>query len=155
MAAQKHESKLIVRYHVKVADVTERAVVVVWGRGLVGFVEMACGDVALGAGGFASEPVDGTVAGCGRDPSAWVGWDPGFRPALRSDRERVGDGVLGEVDITEDTDHRRDTTPDFAAVHISDRAGVSGHVDEPRSIRSPSVTSALERSYFDWVHPGH
>ena len=54
------------------------------------------------------EPVDRAVARGRRDPRARVVGDPVPRPALQRDREGVLHGLLGEVEVAEHPDERRD-----------------------------------------------
>ena len=71
------------------------------------------GELAEGVGPFAQpalapEPVDRPVAGRRRDPGAGVVGDAVGGPALQRDRERLLHGLLGEVEVAEDADERRD-----------------------------------------------
>ncbi len=55
-----------------------------------------------------SQSVDGPVARGRRDPRARVVGHAAVRPGLQGDDERVLDGLLGEVEVAEDADERRD-----------------------------------------------
>ena len=113
MAAQEHQSQLIVRHDIDEAvEVVELGVVVAWQ--VVGF-ESEGRQVAVGAGRFASQPVDGAVAGGGGDPAAGVRRHTLCRPLLGGDGERVGHRVLGEVDVAEDADQSGGAAAGFGA----------------------------------------
>jgi hypothetical protein len=58
-----------------------------------------------------SDPVDRPVARGGDDPRAGVRRDAVGRPTLERRDVRIGDGLLGEVEVTEDPDERRDGAP--------------------------------------------
>jgi hypothetical protein len=62
---------------------------------------------------LAAQPVDRAVAGGGDDPGAGIRRDAVAGPALRGDRERLLDGVLGEVEVAEPADQDRDRTPEL------------------------------------------
>ena len=47
--------------------------------------------------------------------------EPVARPALRGDRERLLDGVLGEVEVAERADQDRDRAPELFAEGLGDR----------------------------------
>jgi hypothetical protein len=49
---------------------------------------------------LATEPVNGAIARRCGDPTTRVRWDPHYGPLLGSDREGLGDGVFGEIDVT-------------------------------------------------------
>jgi hypothetical protein len=55
-----------------------------------------------------ADPVDRLVPGGGRDPSRWIARHPPHGPDLERDEERVLDRLLGEVEIAEHSDERRD-----------------------------------------------
>ena len=57
-------------------------------------------------------PVDGAVAGHGRQPGAWAARDAVARPALQRRREGVLRALLGEVPVTREADQgRHDPAP--------------------------------------------
>ena len=110
--------------------------------------------VPVVAGRLPAEPVDGPAAGRGDDPSRRAGRQPGFRPALHRDRERVLDRFLGDVDVPEVADQDRHGAAVFLAEHPPDLGGGDGRHGrrQPRlgsrngrtSIGSP-VTSVILR----------
>ena len=59
----------------------------------------------------APDPVDRLVPGRRRDPRTGVAGQPALRPDLERDQERVLDRLLGEVEVAEDADERRDRPP--------------------------------------------
>jgi hypothetical protein len=59
----------------------------------------------------AAQSIDRPVARGRRDPGARVGRDAPLRPRLERRDERVLDGFLGEVEIAQDADERRDGSP--------------------------------------------
>jgi len=65
-----------------------------------------------------AQPVDRAVAGGGDDPGAGIRRDTVARPALRGDRERLLDGVLGEVEVAERADQDRDRAPELLPVDV-------------------------------------
>jgi hypothetical protein len=62
---------------------------------------------------LAAHPVDGPVPGRRDDPGTWVRRDAVAGPALGGDRERLLDGVLGEVEVAERADQDRDRAPEL------------------------------------------
>src|SRR6202012_5863840 len=64
---------------------------------------------------LASDPIDRPVARSDGQPRAGVGRDAVPRPALRRDCERVLGGLLGEVEIAEETDQRGEHAPPLIA----------------------------------------
>ena len=81
----------------------------------------------------APRPVDGTVAGRRRDPRARVGRDAVRGPALERDDVRVRDRLLGEVEVAEDPDQRRDRPPVLLAEGTGDGIAGRGIGDQPNS----------------------
>ena len=79
------------------------------GRDLLG--ELASSPAAPG-------DVDGPVPRGGDDPAGWVVRDAVRRPPMYGGREGVLDRVLGERDVTEQADQRRDGR----AVRLAERA---------------------------------
>ena len=73
------------------------------------------------------DPVDGLVAGRGRDPRAGVARQPALRPHLERDQEGVLDGLLGEVEVAEDADERRDRPSRLLAEQAVDGLGRRGY----------------------------
>jgi hypothetical protein len=88
-------------------------------HGVVKFVHRRSGHLQLtgllGQRPLASDPVDRPVARGDRQPSAGVGRDPIAGPALRGDRERLLGGLLGEIEIAEETDQRGYDPPPLIA----------------------------------------
>jgi hypothetical protein len=52
------------------------------------------------------------------DPGAGIRRDAVAGPALRGDRERLLDGVLGEVEVAERADQDRDRAPELLPVDL-------------------------------------
>ena len=71
----------------------------------------------------APDPVDGLVPRRGRDPGARVARQPTLRPDLERDQERILDGFLGEVEVAEDADERRDRPSRLLAEQAVDDLG--------------------------------
>jgi hypothetical protein len=59
------------------------------------------GDLAGGLAALAAEPVDRPAARGQRDPRGRVRRDPVAGPAFERDEERVLDGLLGAIEVTE------------------------------------------------------
>jgi hypothetical protein len=57
---------------------------------------------------LAAQAVDGSIAGGGGDPAAWVGRQAIACPRAQGDGERLLDCVLGEVDVAEGADQGGD-----------------------------------------------
>jgi hypothetical protein len=71
---------------------------------------------------IAANAVDSPVASGGQQPRARVGGRAVARPALRSRRERLLSGLLGEVEVAEEADQgREDTSPLVAERLLEDR----------------------------------
>ena len=114
VAAQEHQPQLVVG-----DDVGEGVEFVEFGVrvGVHGVVEVVGCLVTLLAAGLASDPVDRPVAGGRGDPASRVRGDAVDGPAFGGDRERFGDGVLGQVDVAEDPDQRCGHRSGFAPEH--------------------------------------
>ena len=67
---------------------------------------------------LASDPVDRPVARGDCQPRAGVGRDSVAGPALRGDRERLLGGLLGEIEIAEETDQRGKHPPPLFAENL-------------------------------------
>jgi hypothetical protein len=67
------------------------------------------------------KPIDRPVARGGRDPGAGVGGDTAARPRLERPDERLLDGLLGEVEVTQDADERRDRPSRFLTEQAVDK----------------------------------
>jgi hypothetical protein len=67
--------------------------------------------VAVVPGRLAPEPVDRAVPGGRRDPRTGVRRDSAGEPSFGRDREGLLDRVLGDVDVAEDTNQRRNRSP--------------------------------------------
>ena len=65
----------------------------------------------LAKGSLTPQPIDRSVARGRRDPRAGVVGDPAFRPHPHRLRERVLHRVLGQVEVAQDADQRRDRPP--------------------------------------------
>jgi hypothetical protein len=86
---------------------------------------------------LASEAVDRSIAGGGRDPAAGVGRQAVARPRAQRDRERLLDCVLGEVDVAEGADQSGDRSTGLLAEDPADRRVVEpgDGVDVVQSLR--------------------
>ena len=118
MAAQEHQPQLVVRDDVdQLVEILEDPAIETFGRLGPGAVDAVGGDVAVGAGRLPAEPVDRPVARGRRDPAARVRRHATHRPLLGGDRERLGHGLLGQVDVAEHADQRRRAAPRLAPEH--------------------------------------
>ena len=70
-----------------------------------------------------SQSIDRAVARDGEDPRRRVTRHAVARPALGRRRERVLDGLLGEVPVADGADQRRDRPPEVLAEQAVDGAG--------------------------------
>src|SRR5207247_7556490 len=70
---------------------------------------------------LAAQAVDGSIAGSGRDPAAWVGRQAVAFPRANGDGERLLYCVLGEFDVAEGMDQGGDRTPGLLAEDPADR----------------------------------
>jgi hypothetical protein len=95
----------------------------------------------LGQAPAPSKPVDGAVAGGGRDPRPGVDRDAAIRPGLEGADEGVLDGLLGEVEVAGDPDQRGDRPALLLAEQAVD--GVTGGV-RPGKVR-PGGGGRLDR----------
>jgi hypothetical protein len=80
-----------------------------------------------------------------RDPRSGVGAQPLARPALERDRERVLEGVLGEVEIAEDADHDGRGATRLLAEDAPDCCLAGGNGEH-----LPSRGRLGEGARFDW-----
>src|SRR5438105_1007377 len=64
---------------------------------------------------IAADAVDRAVACGGHEPGPRVGGRPFARPALRGDREGLLGGLLGEVEVAEEANQRREHAAPFVA----------------------------------------
>ena len=55
-----------------------------------------------------AQPIDRAIARGGRDPGTGIRGDAALRPGLQGGDERLLDGLLGKVEVTEDPDQGRD-----------------------------------------------
>ena len=99
--------------------------------GLIGGERLELGeprecDVLLAKRSLSSDPVDGTVAGGRGDPCARRRGHAARRPRPERFGERLLDGVLGEIEVTEDPDQGRDGP----ALLLAEQA-----VDDPERVR--------------------
>ena len=113
MCAEEHEPELVIRDDID--EIVQPVELEIGVRVHAVGVESMGGEMTFAAGCFASEPVDGAVAGGRGDPAARVGRYPSLRPPLRRDGERFGHRVLGEVDVAEDADQGGGAAAGFAA----------------------------------------
>jgi hypothetical protein len=60
-----------------------------------------------------ADPVDRAIARCGRDPRAGIARHSLLRPGLERPDEGLLDGLLGEVEVAQDANERRDRPPGF------------------------------------------
>ena len=87
-----------------------------------------------------AEPVDGPVAGRRRDPRTGVVGHAPDRPRLERRHERLLDGLLGQVEVAEHPDERRDRPAGLFAEQAVDDLVSGGGVGQgadrvPRSVR--------------------
>jgi hypothetical protein len=81
---------------------------------------------------FAAQPVDRTVARRRRDPRAGVVGDAAARPRRECLRERLLDRVLGDLEVAEDADQRRDRPAGLASEQpVDDLGGLRGRRRRP------------------------
>src|SRR5256885_12891002 len=84
-------------------------------------VAQACQELGLaGEGLLATDTVDGAIARGRDDPGAGVAGHAFVRPTVDRDRERVLDGVLGKLEVAEDTNEDRDCTAPFLTEDLVD-----------------------------------
>src|SRR5690349_21156502 len=93
----------------------------------------------------AADAVDRPVARSCHDPRRRVAGRAVARPAREGDRERVLHRVLGEVEVTEDTDEDCDGTPPLLAEELVDAQLVtSGRIStEPLSTSGTRCASSI------------
>jgi hypothetical protein len=92
-----------------------------------------------------AQPVDGPIARRRRDPRARVVRDTADRPGLERRDERLLDGLLGQVEVAEDTDERRDGSPRLVSEQAIDdlaRGRVSRGQSAPTACAVASVVAA-------------
>jgi hypothetical protein len=75
------------------------------------------------------QPVDGAIPGGRRDPCARVARHPPRGPRFESADERFLDDLLGEVEVAEDANERRDRPPGFLAEQAVDELACVGGFD--------------------------
>jgi hypothetical protein len=68
-----------------------------------------------GQGAIAADAIDRSVARRLHEPRSWVGGNTISWPSLRSDRERLLRGFLGEVEVAEEADQRSEDPPPLIA----------------------------------------
>jgi hypothetical protein len=78
----------------------------------------------LGQRALAPQTIDRAVAGDPRDPGARVVGGAVGRPALECDDERLLNRLLGEIEVAEDADQRRDRPPRLAPEQAVDDSGL-------------------------------
>src|SRR5262249_50705303 len=78
------------------------------------------------------------------DPGAGIRRDAVSRPALRGDRERLLDGVLGEVEVPERADQDRDSAPELLPECLGDRVrGYSSKTTTGRTSIEPCCAPGM------------
>ena len=82
---------------------------------------------------FAAKAVDRPVARGADDPGTRVVGKAVARPALERDRERVLDGLLGEVDVAEYPDQGRNRPPGLVPEQAVDDRVRPGYADRAAS----------------------
>jgi hypothetical protein len=60
-----------------------------------------------------ADPVDRAIASGGRDPRSGIARHALLRPRFECPDERLLDGLLGEIEVAEDANERRDRPPGF------------------------------------------
>src|SRR5205823_5155563 len=70
---------------------------------------------------LAAQAVDGSIAGSGCDPGAWVGRKAVACPCTQGDGKRLLHCVLGEVDVAEGADQGGDRSAGLLAEDPADR----------------------------------
>jgi hypothetical protein len=116
MCTEEHETELVVSDDID--ELIEPVEFGTWVRVHVVGVESMGGKMTVAAGCFASEAVDSAVAGSRGDPATRVGRYSHLRPLLRRYRERLCNGVLGEVDVAEDADQGGEDAPVLLAEEL-------------------------------------
>ncbi len=98
----------------------------------------------LGERAPAADPVDGTVARRGDEPGTRVRRYPLARPPLGRNRERVLGGFLGEVEVAEEADQRREHAAPFVAEDLlEDRQySTTGRTSTAPPIRAAGTRAA-------------
>src|SRR4029453_11946795 len=89
----------------------------------------------------ATQPVDRAVPGGGRDPRSRVRGHTALRPDLEGRDEGVLHRLLGEIEVAEDTDQRRDRPSLFLAEEAVDDV-VGGGVAEAQPAVAPTDSGA-------------
>src|SRR5690606_29303664 len=109
-------------------------------------MEKGCLYVFREANGLSAQPVDCPVAGGGDDPSRSSRRRPLFRPSFERLRERVLNGFLGHVDVTEGANEDGHGPGVLMAEHSSDGRVVDhswiGRTSIARGVRMPANLSA-------------
>ena len=93
----------------------------------------------------AANPVERAVAGRGRDPGPGIARNPVPRPCLERRNEGVGKRLLGEVEVPQGPDQRRQDPPGFLAERpldvLADRVGGQAVAPAPATSESPMSRS--------------
>ena len=76
------------------------------------------GAVLLAPLGLPAEPVDGLATGRGEQPGARAVRQARGRPGTERGDDRLLEGVLGEVEVAEDTDQSGENLPRLPAEHV-------------------------------------
>ena len=99
----------------------------------------------LGERPIAAEPVDRAIAGGNRQPRARVGRWAVPRPALRSDRERLLRGFLGEIEVAEEADQAGDDTAPLVPEDLLEQRylSTSGRTSIAPPIRAAGIRAAI------------
>ncbi len=92
---------------------------------------------------IAPDPVDRAVARGGHQPGARIGGRPLAGPALGGDRERLLGGLLGELEVAEEADQRREYARPLVAEDLLER---SYHSTTGRTSTAPPMRAAGMRA---------
>src|SRR5205807_9271392 len=89
-----------------------------------------------------ADAIDRPVASRDHEPSAWVGGSAVARPSLRRDRERLLGGLLGEIEVTEEADQRREDAAPLLAEDVLDQRSTSGRTSTAPPRRAAGMRAA-------------
>src|SRR5262249_10638004 len=90
----------------------------------------------------AAQAVDCAVARRRRQPCAGVRGDAVAWPALGCDRERLLGGFLGEVEVAEEADQRRDDAAPLVAEDLFDQRSTTGRTSTSPPRRAAGIFEA-------------
>lgn len=100
----------------------------------------------------AANPVERAVAGRGRDPGPGVARNPVPRPCLERRDEGVGKRLLGEVEVPQGPDQRRQDPPGFLAERPLDLLA-NGVGAQPATPPEPTSGISMSRSGRTSIEP--